>query len=145
MRCPECGMELSNQLRHGIEVDACSNDHGMWFTMSELDDLENEAFNDEEEKGSLMLSSTPSKYSCPVCNSNLKQFDYRMYDLVLEYCENKHGFWLEAGEDDRILELMKERKRDEERKFNAEASWQSTVKHLQSHSLFMKLKDLMKG
>ncbi len=145
MRCPECGAEMTDQLRHGIAVQSCSNDHGMWFTMSELDELENEAFSDEEEKGSLMLSSTPSKFYCPACNSNLKQFDYRMYDLVLEYCENKHGFWLDAGEDDRILELMKERKRDEKRKFDAEAHWQSTVRHLQSHSLFAKLKDLMKG
>lgn len=138
-------MELTNQVRHGIEVQSCAMDHGMWFTMQELDDLENEAFNDEEEKGSLMLSSTPSTYKCPVCNSMLRKFDYRMYDLVLEYCENKHGFWLEAGEDDRILELMKERKRDEKRKFNAEEHWQSTVRHLQSHSLFQKLKDMIRG
>ncbi len=145
MKCPECGMELTNQTRHGIGVQSCSMDHGMWFTMQELDELENEAFNDEEEKGSLMLSSEPASYKCPVCDSLLRKFDYRMYDLQLEYCENKHGFWLDAGEDDRILELMKERKRDEQRKFNAEAHWQSTVKHLQSHSLFQKLKDMMRG
>ncbi len=143
MKCPECGNELVTQDRHGLTVEACQNDHGMWLTIQELDELENEAFNDEEEKGSLMLSSTPAKYNCPVCNSQLRRFDYRMYDLTLEYCENKHGFWLEAGEDDRILELMKQRKKDEERKYGAEAHWQSTVRHLQSHSLFEKLKDLM--
>lgn len=145
MKCPECGKELASQLRHGIGVLCCSNDHGMWFTMNELDELENEAFSDEEEKGSLMLSSTPSKYSCPVCSSVLRQFEYRMYDLILEYCENKHGFWLEAGEDDRIIELMKQRGRDEKRKFDAEVHWQSTVRHLQSHSLFEKLKHLIRG
>lgn len=144
MKCPECGNELATQERHGIKVEACQNDHGMWFTLQELDELENEAFNDEEEKGSLMLSSTPAKYNCPVCNSEMQQFEYRMYDLTLEYCKNKHGFWLEAGEDDRILDLMKQRKKDEQRKFNAEAHWQSTVRHLQSHSLFEKLKDLMR-
>lgn len=145
MKCPECGTDLIKQSRHGIEVDCCNNDHGMWFTLQELTELEDEAFNDEEEKGTLILSSTPAKYSCPVCSSRLRQFDYRFYDLTLEYCENKHGFWLEAGEDDRILELMKERKKDETRKFNAEEHWQSTVRHLQSHSLFAKLKDLMRG
>ncbi len=145
MKCPECGMELTNQVSHGIQVESCPKDHGMWFTLQELDELENEALSDEEEKGTLILSSTPSKYKCPVCSALLKQFEYRMYDLILEYCENKHGFWLEAGEDDRILQLMNQRSRDEARKFNAEVHWQSTVRHLQSHSLFEKLKDLMRG
>lgn len=145
MKCPECEMELTNQSRHGIEVEYCPSDHGMWFTLKELQELEDRAFNEEEEKGTLILSSTPASYSCPICNSKLRQFQYRMYDLILEYCENKHGFWLEAGEDDRIIELMRQRKKDEQRKFNAEAHWQSTVRHLQSHSFFAKLKDLMKG
>lgn len=145
MKCPECGMEMTKEMRHGIEVLSCSMDHGMWFTMQELDELENEALSDEEEKGSLVLSSSPSDQKCPECGSVLRKFDYRLYDLVLEYCENQHGFWLEAGEDDRILELMKERKKDEERKFNAEAHWQSTVRHLRSHSIFAKLKDMLRG
>jgi len=145
MNCPECGSELSNQIRHGIAVQACAKDHGMWFTTNELDELENEAFSIEDEKGTLIFSSTLTNHKCPVCNKMLRQFEYRDYDLMLGYCEEGHGFWLLAGEDDRIIQLMEMRKKDEKRKFGAESSWQSTIKHLQSHSLFQKLKDMIRG
>ena len=145
MKCPECEKDRTNVLRHAIEVECCPNDHGMWFTLNELEDLENEAFVQDDEKGSLILSSTQSKYKCPACNSEMKRFLYRMYDIELEYCENEHGFWLEAGEDDRVLQLMNQRKRDMERKLDAELHWQTTIRHLQSNSIFQRLKSLMKG
>lgn len=145
MNCPDCGSELTNQTRHGISVEACTKDHGMWFTSTELDELENEAFNIEDEKGTLVFSTTPTTHKCPVCSKTLKGFEYRDYDLMLEYCADGHGFWLLAGEDDRILQLMEKRKKDEKRTTSAEAKWQSTVKHLQSHSLIEKLKDMIRG
>jgi Zn-finger nucleic acid-binding protein len=142
MKCPKCGSELVPQTRHGLEVNYCTNDHGMWLNLNELDELEDEAFDQDDEKGTLIFSSTPTDNHCPKCNALLKRFQYRLYDLTLEYCEKKDGFWLTAGEDDRILELMKQRKRDMERKFDAESEWKSTIKHFQSPSFFDKIKHL---
>jgi len=144
MKCPKCNSDLVKITRHGIEVDYCTNDHGMWLDFTELDQLENEAFNDEDEKGSLIFSSTTTENRCPKCNVQLKQFKYRAYDLTLEFCENKDGFWLDAGEDDRIIQLMKQRKKDMERKFDSEEKWQDIIKHIQSPSFFNKLKSLFK-
>ena len=36
-------------------------------------------------------------------------FNYRAYNLELDACTEGHGFWLDAGESERVLEVMKER------------------------------------
>jgi len=129
MKCPKCDADLVKQIRHGIEVDTCPNDNGMWLDAQELNQLEDEAFKADEEKGTLIFSSTVSNFKCPKCNTPLKQFDYRLYDLTLEYCENKDGFWLDAGEDERVLQLMKQRKKDMANKQEAETGWKSVERH----------------
>ena len=129
MKCPKCNTDLVKQVRHGIEVDYCTNDHGMWLDVQELDQLENESFKEEDEKGALIFSDTSSDFKCPKCNTPLKQFDYRLYGLTLEYCENKDGFWLDAGEDERILELMKQRKKDMRNKSESETEWKDAEHH----------------
>jgi len=48
---------------------------------------------------------------------------------MLEYCENKDGFWLDAGEDDRVLQLMKQRKKDMVNKREADAEWKDEERH----------------
>jgi Zn-finger nucleic acid-binding protein len=129
MKCPKCNADLVKQTRHGIEVDYCANDHGMWLDAQELDQLEDEAFKEDVEKGTLIFSSTVSNFKCPKCNTPLKQFDYRLYDLTLEYCENKDGFWLDAGEDERVLQLMKQRKKDMVSKHETETEWKNVERH----------------
>ena len=130
MKCPKCGIDLVKQMHHGIEVDSCTNDHGMWFSAQQLDQLENEKFKgDEHEKGTLVFSSEPSEYKCPKCSTPLRQFDYRLYDLTLEYCENKDGFWLDAGEDERVLQLMAQRKKDIRKKVEVDKEAKDEEKH----------------
>ena len=136
MKCPKCDAELEKKSYKGIEVDFCPNGQGMWLDHEELDELEDKAFEEDELKGSLMISSTTSKYQCPHCQSQLKKFNYRLHSLELEYCENGHGFWLDSGEEERVLELMKAREEDMQRKFDAESEWQKTLKKLRSKSFF---------
>jgi len=128
----------------GIEVDQCSNCLGMWLDLEELDQLEDEAMDIDKLKGSLMLSSESTNYKCPHCGSKLRQFEYRYTSLILEYCENQHGYWLDAGEGERVLQLMKERKKDELRIIDAESDWSRTLKRLRSRSFVSKLEDLFK-
>jgi Zn-finger nucleic acid-binding protein len=156
MKCPKCSADLVKQIHHGIEVDSCTNDHGMWFSVQQLGQLEGETFKGgDHEKGTLIFSSTPSEFKCPKCSAPLRQFDYRLYDLTLEYCENKDGFWLDAGEDERVLQLMAQRKKDmtnkrevdaesrdeEQHEMEPELEWKSELLRLRSKELIDKLMD----
>jgi Zn-finger nucleic acid-binding protein len=144
MKCPKCSSDLEKQTYRGIEVDQCINCKGMWLDNNELDQLENEVFNIEELKGSLIYSDQLMDYKCPHCNSNLHQFEYRGNNLRLDYCENQHGYWLDAGEGERVLQIMKEREKDLERKYKAEKEWTKTLNGLRSKSSLRNIKDLFK-
>jgi Zn-finger nucleic acid-binding protein len=136
MKCPNCQAELYEKSYKGIDVDFCDNCRGMWLDADELDELEDKAFDEDDLKGSLMVSSSTGNRHCPHCDSRLKKFQYRLYSLELEYCDNDHGYWLDAGEEKRVLELMKQREQDMERKFDAESEWQKMLKKLRKKSIF---------
>ncbi len=145
MKCPKCHTDLTPATRHRIEVDLCNNCKGMWLARDELKQLEDEVFDlDEHAKGTLVFSATPTAAPCPQCEAPLKAFSYRLYDLELEYCEDGHGFWLDAGEDDRVLELIKKEEAGIDRSFNAEHKWGQAVKHLHSGSFLSKVRDLFR-
>ncbi|HEX7470607.1 MAG TPA: zf-TFIIB domain-containing protein [Verrucomicrobiae bacterium] len=141
MKCPKCNVDLQTQNDRGVEVEACPSCQGMWLTPAGLDELENEAFNDEANKGSLYLVSHDTELKCPVCSSALKRFDYRFFDLQLDCCP-EHGFWLDKDEDNQILELMRGEEARVERKFGTEDSWAKYINHLRSPSFFTKVKGL---
>jgi Zn-finger nucleic acid-binding protein len=143
MKCPKCNVDLQLQNDRGVEVEACPNCHGMWLTPAELDQLENEAFDVEEAKGSLYLTSEPTDLKCPVCSAPLQEFDYRFFNVQLDCCA-EHGFWLDAGKDDQILQIMSGEEQRVEREYTAEDKWTAAINHLRSPSFFSKLKDLVK-
>ena len=136
MKCPKCDLALEKKTYRGIEVDYCSNSKGMWLDAEELDELEDQAYDQDEYKGSLMVSSASTEYPCPHCGTPLRRFQYRLHSLELEYCKNGHGFWLDDDEERRVLELMEAREKDIRRKFNAEAEWYDTLNKLRSKSFF---------
>ncbi len=116
-----------------IEVDSCPNCRGMWLDSLELDHLEDTAFDDDSHKGSLVHFQSKTLYPCPHCGNELDEFQYRLYDLKLEYCATKdHGFWLDAGEDERVMEIMSQRAKDIQRKLDAETTWKQTLKEMHS-------------
>lgn len=141
MKCPKCNADLQKQTDRGVDVEACPQCQGMWLTPAELDQLENEAFSNEANKGSLYVTSYETAFKCPVCSAPLKEFDYRFYDLQLECCP-AHGFWLDKNEDDQILELMRGEEQRLEHKFGTENSWATYINHLRSPSFFAKVKGL---
>ena len=109
----------------------------MWLDVEELDQLENIEYA-KGPKGTLMLSSQLTQHPCPHCGAGLRQFQYRMYSLMLDYCENQHGFWLDAGEDERVLQLMRKRALDMQRKFTAEEEWDRLLHWFRSKSSWQK-------
>lgn len=137
MKCPKCATALVKKYYKGsIEIDYCPNCRGMWLDFKEMDQLEGMGTTEAETyKGSLIHRPEPTAFPCPVCAVPLHEFQYRLYDLKLDICaENEHGFWLDAGEDERVVEIMREQSRQAHRKVNAEAEWKDTLKKL--HAFF---------
>jgi Zn-finger nucleic acid-binding protein len=143
VECPRDGVTLVPTMRHKIQVNFCQSCKGMWLEHGELDELEDEVFDfGDRWKGTLVFGSTASTDKCPECATQLQRFRYRFYDLEMEFCPNQHGYWLEADEDTRVLELMKMEEADLQRKLLAEDRWARTLRHMRSRSFFSKLRDL---
>lgn len=144
MRCPNCSHNLQIANYKGIEVNQCQNCGGVWFDFKELDDLEDTVLSDDESKGTLVWDKKPSDKKCPICSKKMVGFNYRLNNLYLEYCEDMHGYWLDRGEEERVVEEMKERTEMLEKKYKAEDEWTKNLKQLQSPSFFNKLIDLIR-
>jgi uncharacterized protein len=145
MKCPNDNADLASAKRDGLQVEACPQCQGLWLNRQELNALEDEAFNlGDDEKGTLMAEPEPSTRICPECGKPMQSFQYRFYDLRLDYCADGHGFWLDAGEDKRVLELMKEEQARLKRSGRAEQTWASHLQHLRSHSIIEKVRDLFR-
>lgn len=144
MRCPRCGTELRTEEHKGIEVDRCPDCRGLWLDYTELDQLEDVVLDKDEVKGTLAYSPRPSDISCPRCEGPMKAFNYRAWDLELDLCEKQHGFWLDQGEEARVLELMETRTKRLDRKASAEAEWANFLRRVKSKSFLDKLKGLFK-
>ena len=69
-------------------------------------------------------------------------FNYRAYNLPIDYCPDEHGFWLDGGEEERVLELMRQRIKDLDRAAGAEKEWGRFLQGVGSHSFFDKVKSL---
>ena len=140
MNCPRCNTGLKVDEHKGIEVDQCPKGHGMWLDYPELDQLEDKAFDEDDRKGTLMYAIRDSDISCPKCAERMKTFNYRAYDLPIDVCEKEHGFWLDTGEEDRVLELMKQRIKDLNRASAAEVEWSGFLRKPKSRSFMDRLR-----
>ena len=143
MKCPDCNAELVQKTRDGVEMEICPSCQGMWLSRQELAELEDEVFDfGDDEKGSLMLGSTSTTRKCPQCGNLMKRFEYRFYDLEMDFCEQQHGYWLDADEDKRVLALMKEEEKNLGRKVLAEDRFASHLRFLRSGSFLDRIRDL---
>jgi Zn-finger nucleic acid-binding protein len=143
MKCPQCDAELAPGKRDGIEMEICPSCKGMWLTCEELAQLEDEAFDfGDAEKGSLMLGATPTPRKCPQCGKAMKSFQYRFDDLRLDFCPELHGYWLDADDDKRVLEIMRKDETNLGRKVLAEDRFAAHLRYLRSGSFLDRLRDL---
>ncbi|MGH8279654.1 MAG: zf-TFIIB domain-containing protein [Gammaproteobacteria bacterium] len=145
MKCPKCNVELVTGARHKVPVSYCPSCNGMWMSAKELDELENEAFDlGEDEKGMLVYSPEQTGAQCPECSAPMQRFNYHAYALEMDFCPNQHGYWLDAGEDTRVLELMKQEEKGFKRSVRADMQWTRTLQHMRSGSFLEKLKNLFR-
>jgi Zn-finger nucleic acid-binding protein len=124
MKCPRDGADLRIEHHHGIEVDHCPDCNGRWLDHHELDHLEATVPSTEEERlATIQFSRRGSELKCPVCDKQMSAFNYRAYGLELDTCDDQHGFWLDAGEDGHVRDIIEERVRGLQRAAGAEAAW----------------------
>ncbi|MEX0682962.1 MAG: zf-TFIIB domain-containing protein [Dehalococcoidia bacterium] len=124
MQCPRDNTELVAEKQMGIEVDRCPSCKGLWLDHEELDQLESTvASTAEERRATIEFGERKSDLRCPVCERVMTVFNYRAYDLELERCPDEHGFWLDAGEEGRVRDVIADRVRGLARAQAAEAGW----------------------
>jgi Zn-finger nucleic acid-binding protein len=124
MKCPRDGVELIIEHHHGIEVDHCPQCNGRWLDHHELDELEATVPSTEEQRrATIKFAEQQSDLHCPICDKKMTAFNYRAYDLELDTCEDEHGFWLDAGEQGRVQDIIEERVKGLDRSASAEANW----------------------
>ena len=124
MRCPKDETELIEERVHGIEVDHCPTCNGRWLDHHQLDELEATSTRNEDHRaGMIQYAQRDSELACPVCTKPMVAFNYRAYNLELDTCEDEHGFWLDAGEEGRVRDIIDERVKGLGRAAKAEAAW----------------------
>ncbi len=130
MNCPRDGTPLNAQQQLGIEVDICPSCDGRWLDHDELDQLESTVpSTDAERRATIEYGERPGELECPKCGKRMTTFDYRAHAVELDACP-EHGFWLDAGEDARVRDIIAERVRDLARSAEAEAGWGSFLNGL---------------
>ena len=75
----------------------------------------------------------------------MQKINYRFYDLELEICPDSCGFYLDANEEKRVLELIKKEKKATKRKTKSEEEWTNSIKRMKTKSFWSKLKTFMKS
>jgi Zn-finger nucleic acid-binding protein len=124
MNCPRDNTTLKVEHLHGIEVDHCPACNGRWLDHHELDQLEATTDSTEtERRATIQFGERPGELDCPTCGKRMTLFQYRAYELELDVCPDEHGFWLDAGEEGRVRDIINERVRDLARSADAEAAW----------------------
>jgi len=100
---------------------------------------------DDDSKGMIEYSRRESDISCPHCQEVMETFNYRAHDLPIDHCKNQCGYWLDEGEEKKVLDIMKQRVQDLKRSSSAQDSWAKFMERGGTRSFLTKVKDLFKG
>jgi Zn-finger nucleic acid-binding protein len=144
MLCPRCKAELQIERDYGIKVERCPSCNGRWLDHDELDQLEATVASEEERRATIVYFPRPSELVCPKCGKEMTAFDYRAYNLEIDTCE-EHGFWLDAGEEGRVRDIVEERVRGLARADSAERAWHQFLAGMGRKSVWDQIKAIFRG
>ncbi len=146
MKCPRDQTELIIEHHKGIEVDHCPTCNGRWLDHHELDHLEALAAPDDDARRAMVeYAKRPSDLHCPVCEKQMRAFNYRAYNLEIDTCEDEHGFWLDAGEEGRVHDIMEERVQGLARSESAEEAWGQFLGRVGNRGVWDNIKGMFGG
>jgi Zn-finger nucleic acid-binding protein len=117
--CPACDGQLERWTVLHTAFEACPDCRGIWLDKDELKDLRDRVaegpwtdlrwMNDEIEaieEPTAMLSDR----RCPRCDdSRLVSTSFGKSPIIIEWCSNCHGVWLDGDEFRQVADLLKEK------------------------------------
>lgn len=112
MQCPGCDNTLTEKSIEDVKVDECQQCKSIWFEDGKLRDAKDitepdtnwmdfEIWQHEE-----LFKSEPRNLACPKCSQNMVAVDYDNTGVVINYCPQCRGTWLEKGEFKQIIEAL---------------------------------------
>lgn len=108
-QCPRCQKNLRETKPDEISnvvVDICPKCFGMWFERGELDRLDKSVWTNIESYKFHKTEGDHPAAPCPKCLMTLRSVvpdDFP--EVTLDRCTSCEGFWLDAGELDRVRDI----------------------------------------
>jgi len=114
-KCPSCGNALNLYTAFSVQIEGCPKCKGVWLMKDGLRELKNKVagpslrwLNDEIEnidKTSLIATKRP----CVKCwNTKMISVIFGKSAIVVDWCPNCHGIWLDRGAFEAILDYLKD-------------------------------------
>lgn len=105
MQCPKCQSNMDpitlSTLKGSVEIDRCSQCHGLWFDIGEAEALKDKWMADYVDLGSPKVGKEHNDIrdvNCPRCGKAMDNLsDPKQKHILYEACED-HGMYLDAGE-----------------------------------------------
>ena len=131
LTCPRCQAALTPSTLGSVTIDVCDACGGHWYDAGELERIR-ELDERPKEPGGVAPRWVDSKHdamSCPRCRRPLDTERYAYSsDLILDRCPNCNGMWVDAGELDRMDQLVAEWSKDLE---SDEKAWHDRLANMQ--------------
>ena len=113
MICPACKSDMIVVEHSQIELDYCTNCHGVWFDSGELELLLESAGLEGLEPllanlaGSTEARSAEKKRKCPICTRKMRKTVIGQEpEILLDVCQQGDGIWFDGGELDQLVEQL---------------------------------------
>jgi Zn-finger nucleic acid-binding protein len=113
MICPVCKEDVIVVEYNNIELDYCTDCHGVWFDSAELELLlQSMSLDSRDLLLDDMLKSPEAmtqekKRKCPICGKKMKKTTIGEHPGVLvDICPQKHGLWFDGGEVAQLLKYL---------------------------------------
>src|ERR1035437_370416 len=115
MKCPYCSKVMIVVEHEKIELDYCTNCHGVWFDSGELELLmdsmqlkeSKQLYEDMVQKPE--AKTTEKKRKCPICNTKMKKTLVGDHPgILLDVCGRGHGLWFDGGELNQLIKELAE-------------------------------------
>ena len=114
MVCPNCKKETLEKINFDkVEVNRCTQCHGIWFNQDELRKSKDEKDQylkwldiDLWKEGKKFQVSSSGKM-CPLCKETLYEVRYGESDIKVDTCISCKGIWLDEGEFKKIIAYLK--------------------------------------
>ncbi|MCB1601542.1 MAG: zf-TFIIB domain-containing protein [Xanthomonadales bacterium] len=102
MQCPKCLAEMTAVYFGGVEVDRCTECHGIWFDHLEHEQLRALTGSVVIDSGAVeigRINNHLTRISCPVCHCMLTHSTLAgPTPITVERCDRCHGVYFDAGE-----------------------------------------------